>query len=263
VHGFDLLFAFGSGILEGLVLVLDSLDLAFDLFLPTVTQVDLSLFVVGFEFADFVEFGLLFDFEEGLFNSLSQEHVKDGLHFAVVVEKIVILDLGEFIDTGFLRDILGGFRSWHKNVGLALDVAFLGLIAALFGEEVGEVNLNASGWAGDQIVRGRLVLLAFVSEELGFNHFDLLALLFFLYSHFILLLSGHVSLDQVHVVSVSTEDSLIVHDVQCFTLIGVHLIEEAIVGGVCGSLGGLVLGFSAEHLGLGSLKSLIHLYLRY
>jgi hypothetical protein len=59
MHGLNLLFALGFCGLERLVLVLYSLDFTFDLLLPAIFQVDLSLVVVGLEFSDFLELGLL------------------------------------------------------------------------------------------------------------------------------------------------------------------------------------------------------------
>lgn len=72
------------------------------------------------------------------------------------------------------------------------------------------------------------MLLFLVLQELGLDHFDLLAFLFLLDSEFVLLLSSHVGLDQVHVVGVATENALVVHDVESLTCLGVLLIVEAL-----------------------------------
>jgi len=72
------------------------------------------------------------------------------------------------------------------------------------------------------------MLLFLVLQELGLDHFDLLAFLLFLDAQVVLLLGSHVGLDQVHVVGVAAEDALVVHDVKSLTSLGVHLIVEAL-----------------------------------
>jgi len=66
VHRFNLLLALGSGIVKGLILLLDERNLAFDFLIPLGVIVLLSLRILLFEFADFLQFGLLFDLQDGL-----------------------------------------------------------------------------------------------------------------------------------------------------------------------------------------------------
>ena len=68
VHRFNLLLALGSGIVKGLVLLFDERNLAFDFLVPLSVIVLLSLLVLLFKFADFLQFCLLFDLQDGLFD---------------------------------------------------------------------------------------------------------------------------------------------------------------------------------------------------
>jgi len=137
VHGLDLLLAFGSGVFESLILVLNPLDFTFDLFFPIISQVDLTLLVVGLVLADFLKFCLLLDLEKGLLDGLGEQNVEDGLNFTVVIEEVVVLDLGDLVDSGFLGDVLGSFRTGGKHVRLRLAVVFVRLLATLLSQEVG------------------------------------------------------------------------------------------------------------------------------
>lgn len=58
VHGFHLLVTLGACLLQNLVFVLNALDLTFDFFLPAIMERDLSLFIFGLEFANFVKLSL-------------------------------------------------------------------------------------------------------------------------------------------------------------------------------------------------------------
>ena len=66
MHGLHLLLSLGTSVIQGLVLLLDEVDLALDLLLPLVLVVLLTLLVLLFELADLLELGLLFDLEDGL-----------------------------------------------------------------------------------------------------------------------------------------------------------------------------------------------------
>ena len=86
VHGLELLLSLGTRIIQGLVLLLDELDLSLDLLSPLVLVVLLSLLVLLFEFADLLELSLFFHFENGLLARLSEQHIENWLHFSVEVE---------------------------------------------------------------------------------------------------------------------------------------------------------------------------------
>ena len=66
VHGLDLLLALGTGVVKSLILLLDEVDLALDFLLPLVLVVLLALLVFLLELSDLLQFGLLFDLEDGL-----------------------------------------------------------------------------------------------------------------------------------------------------------------------------------------------------
>jgi len=68
VHRFHLLLALGSGIVKGLVLLFNEGNLAFDFLVPLGMIVLLSLLILLFEFADFLQFGLLLNLQDGLFD---------------------------------------------------------------------------------------------------------------------------------------------------------------------------------------------------
>jgi hypothetical protein len=72
------------------------------------------------------------------------------------------------------------------------------------------------------------VLVFLVLEELGLDHFDLLSLLLFLDAHFVFLLGSHIGLNKIHVVSVASEHTFVVHNVKSLTLIGVLFIIKAL-----------------------------------
>ena len=72
MHGLQLLLSFGTRIIQGLVLLLDELDLSLDLLSPLVLVVLLSLLVLLFEFADLLQLSFFFHFENGLLARLSE-----------------------------------------------------------------------------------------------------------------------------------------------------------------------------------------------
>ena len=55
---------------------------------------------------------LLLDFEDGLLDGLVQKQVQDRLHFVVVVEQVVVFDLGDFVDACLFRDEL--WSRWFR-----------------------------------------------------------------------------------------------------------------------------------------------------
>ena len=84
VHGLDLLLTFGSSVVQGLILLLDQVDFTLDLLLPLLVVVLLTLLVLLLELADLLELCLFLDFEDGLFDRLVQQDVKDGLNFTII-----------------------------------------------------------------------------------------------------------------------------------------------------------------------------------
>jgi hypothetical protein len=207
--------------------------------------------VVGFKLPDFLQLSFFLHFEQGLLHGLGQKHVQDRLHFAVEVEQVVVLDLGYLVDARLLGHVLRGLGTRLKCVGLAFDILLYRLRLVLLGQEVGQVHFDAARGAGPEVVGRGLVFLLLVDQQLGLDHFDLLFFLLFFDSEIVLLLGGHVCLEEVHVVGVASEDAFVVHDVEGLALVLLWLLEEAV------RLGVFVLGLAAEHLGLSTFESLV------
>ena len=239
--------------------MLDSLNLALDFFLPAIVEGDLSLFVFALEFSNFVEFSFLFHFEEGLLNGFCEEHIQYWLNFTVVVKKVKVFNLSNLVDASLFGNILRGGGSRHKNICLALDIVFLGLLSTLLGKEISQIDLNSGRGSRIQIV-GRSLGLCFLEVlELGLDHINFLYFTLGLNANLVLLRRGHVFLaafKSVNAVSVSAEHTLVIHDVKCFATCFFLVIFKTSAVGVA------VLEFllAANHLGLGSLKSLGHIF---
>ena len=138
---------------------------------------------------------------------------------------------------------------------MSLDVALLRWCSALLRQEVSKVNLNSGGWAWAQIIWLGLRFALFELEQLLFYHLDLLFLTLHLYSLLFLLRWRQVLFEQVRVVSVTSEDTLVVHDVESLTIVVLIIIVG--VGVVGARVLELLLG--PHHLGLGTLKCLSHI----
>ena len=254
VHGLDLLLTLGSGVIESLILLLDEVNLAFDLLLPLILVILLALLVLLLELADLLQLRLLFHLENGLLHRFGQENVQDGLNLTIVLKKVIITDLGHLVNARLLWHVLGAWRFRKEFVGLDLDVVLLGLLAALLGEEVGKVNLDARGRPRAQIVRLGLRLGFLEFEQLLFDHFDLLFLTLHLDTLLFLLRRRQVLVQVLQVVRVSAEDSLVIHDVESLAVV----LLVIIVG--VGVVGGRVLEllFLAHHFRLSTLERLSH-----
>jgi len=161
VHGLNLLFTLSSGDVECLVLLLDAADFALDLLNPVLVGLLLAFVVFTFEFADFFQFSFLFYLKERLFDGLGEEDIEDGLHFSVIVKEVVVLDLGDLVNTGLLGHVLGRWRLGCEVVSLTLDFNFLGFFTPLLLQEVSEVDLNPGWITRSQVVRTGLGLLLF------------------------------------------------------------------------------------------------------
>lgn len=161
VHGLNLLLTLSSGDVERLVLLLDAADFALDLLNPVLVGLLLAFVVFTFEFADFLQFSFLFYLKERLFDRLGEEDIEDGLHFSVIVKEVVVLDLGDLVNTGLLGHVLGRWRLGCEVVRLTLNFDFLGLFTPLLLQEVSEVDLNPGWITRSQVVRTGLGLLLF------------------------------------------------------------------------------------------------------
>ncbi len=132
MHSFYLLFSFCSCNVQSLVLLLNSSNLFLDFLLPIFSLVLFTFLAFSFEFAYLIDFSLLFNFEYGLFNCLSQQDIQDWLHFSIIVKQIIVLNLSDFIDTSLLRDVgrCGRFR--NELISLNLNFDFFRTLLPLF-----------------------------------------------------------------------------------------------------------------------------------
>ena len=158
MHCLHLLLTLGRGILERLVLVLDALDLALDLFLPVAAQRLLPPCVVVLVGADLCKFSFLLNFQKRLLGRLGQQHIQNGLNLTVEIKQIVVLNLGWLVEASFLGDVPGFGWQVLELVCLALDVDLDGGCFVLFRQEVGQVHVDP-GWGPDLEVIGRGLML--------------------------------------------------------------------------------------------------------
>ena len=214
VHGLDLLLTLGARVVQSLVLLFDEGDLALDLLIPLSVSVLLPLLVLLLEFADLLQLSFFFNLKDGLLGRFRQEHVEDGLDLSVEIEKVVVADLSDFVDASLLGHVLGGRRFRQEHISLRLHIVLFRCGATLLSEEVGEVDLNSCGRSRTQIIWLSLALALLEFEQLLFYHFDLLFLPLHLYALLFLLSRRQIGLQEVRVVSVTSEDALVVHDVE-------------------------------------------------
>ena len=106
MHRFDLLLSLSTRIVEGLILLLDEGDFAFDLLIPLSVIVLLSFLILLFELANLLQLSLFFDLKNGLLNRFGEEHIKNWLHFSVIVKQVVVANLSDFVDTRLFGHIL-------------------------------------------------------------------------------------------------------------------------------------------------------------
>ena len=180
VHSFYLLLSLHAGVFKCLILNFDPLNFSFDFLLP-IAVFDLTAFVIFvLELPNLVEFLLFLHLQGGLVDALAQQHVQDWLHLLVVVEQIIVLDLGDLIDTSLLWHILWSRWSWLENVSLQFHFCLCWLFLALLSQKVGEVDINSCRWSWAQVVGTCCILRLLKLEQLCFDHLDLflLALLF-------------------------------------------------------------------------------------
>jgi len=104
-HRFYLLFTACARIHQRVILLLNPTNLSLDLLLPVIVNHFLSLLVLVFEFADFVQFGVFFHLEDSLFARFAQQYVQNGLHFHVEVKQVVVANFGELINACLFGDV--------------------------------------------------------------------------------------------------------------------------------------------------------------
>lgn len=214
LHGLKLLLSLLSGVLEGLVLLLDAADLSFDFVLPIGVLKLPPLVIFIFELSNFFKLMLLLHFQDCLVYRLVKQDVQDRLDLDIIVEEVIVLDLRYLVDSRLFRNV---FRSWRfrlENVSLQFHFCLIGFSLTLFSQKVGQVYLDPSWRPWSQIIRRCGVFGLFKFHQLRFYHLDFLLLSLLFDSLLLLLGRVQILLQDVLVVSVSSEDSLIIHDVE-------------------------------------------------
>jgi len=97
------------------------LDFLFDFLLPVSVLKFAPLVILVFELPYFFHLMLFFDLLAGLLNRLIKKNVEDWLHFDIVVKEVIILNLGNLIDTSLLWDVFGSWWFRLENVSLNLN----------------------------------------------------------------------------------------------------------------------------------------------
>lgn len=121
--------------------------------------------------------------------------------------------MGDFVDTRLLGDVLGRGGLGQELIRLRLHIVFFRSSTALLCEEVSEINFDTGWGSWAQIIWLHLRFRFLEFEQLLFNHLDLLFLALHLDPLLFLLRRCHVGFQKIGIVSVSTEDTLVVHDV--------------------------------------------------
>ena len=147
-----------------------------------------SLVIFIFELSNFFELMLFLNFQDGLVNRLVKEHIQDRLDLDIIIEKIVILDLGYLVYSRLFRNILWSWRFRLENVSLQFHFCLICLSFTLFCQKVGQVYLNPSRRAWSQVIWRGGVFGLFKFHQLRFNHFNFLSFTLFLYTLVFLLL---------------------------------------------------------------------------
>jgi hypothetical protein len=154
LEGACLLLSAGSCILEGLILGLNTGDLTLNFLLPTVMLIVKTLIGFVLELANLMNLSLLLYLKQSLFNCLGKKYIENWLDFTIVIEKVVVFNLSDFIYTGLFGNVRRSRRSWHKIVRLAFNLSFLWAAwLILFSQEISEIDLDASRRTGSQVIR--------------------------------------------------------------------------------------------------------------
>ena len=153
--------------------------LPLDLLLPVGVLQLPPLMVLVFELPDLLELVLFLHLEDSLLARLVEEDIQDWLHLYVVVEEVMVLYLGDLVDSSLLRDVLWSWWFRLENIRLQFHFCFIWLRFALLGQEVGEVDLDPCWGSRPQVIGTGGVLGFLELHQLGLNHLNL-----FLLPHF-------------------------------------------------------------------------------
>ena len=170
-----------------------------------------------FELSYLFKFMLFLHLEHSLVDRLVQQHIQDRLDLNIIIEEIVVFNLGYLVDSRLFWDVFWSWRFRLENVSLQFHFCFIWFGFALLSQKVGQVDLDPGRRSWSQIIRGGGIFGLFKFHQLRFDHLNFL-LLSLLFDPLLLFLGGvQILLQDVLVVSVSPEDSLIVHDVESLT----------------------------------------------
>jgi hypothetical protein len=144
----------------------------------------------------------------------------------------MVFNLSDFVDPSFFRDVLWSWRFRLENIGLQFHFCNIRTRLSLFSQEVSEVDVYTSRRSGSQIIRRNRIFAFFEFEQLLLYHLDLFALSLFFNALLFSLSRSLVLFEHVEIVSISSEDSLVIHNVKSlstFFLLGNGRIEHAIL----------------------------------
>ena len=177
-----------SCVIKSLVFQLDAVNFLLDFHLPF-TIFDLSAFVVFIlKFSNLFKLLLFFNFKSCLINRLWEKDIQNRLDFFVIVEKVVVFDLCDLVNTCFLWDIWWSWGFRLELVSLQFHFCLVWLRFALFRKEVGQVNFNPSWGPRSQVIWRGSIFRFLEFHELAFDHFNLLPFSLFFDSLVLLLL---------------------------------------------------------------------------
>ena len=251
-----LLLSFVASILKRLILLLYPLYFSLDLLLP-LGLLSLPPFVIALlVLPDLVQLVLFLDFESCLLDGLTEQNVQDWLHFDVVVEEVVVLDLSDLVDACLLGHVFWSRRFRLEDVSLQFHFCFIWLHFALLSQEIREIDLNPCWWTRSQVVRTGCIFGFFEFHQLRLDHFNFLFLTLFLNAKLLFLGWGQFLAKNIQIVCITSENSLIIHNIECIAAI--FLLWNCRVHHTVFCTTVLVL--ASNHLRLRTFKTLRHIF---
>jgi hypothetical protein len=155
------------------------------------------------------------------------------LNFTIIVKQVVVLNLCDLVDSSFLRNVRRRGRPWKEIIGLNFAINLLWLILALLSQVVGQVYLNSGSWAGSKVVRGYLIFRFFEFNELLLYHFKFALLCLRLIPKVLSLSRRQLFFQNVHSVCISSEYTLVIHNVEVFVTWDLILILTGVFLVIC------------------------------
>jgi len=255
-NGVKLLLTFVASILERLILLLYPLYFSLDFLLP-LGLLSLPPFVIALlVLPDLVQLVLFLDFESSLLDGLTKQNVQYRLYFDVVVKEVVVLDLSDLVDASLLGYVFWSWRFRLEHVSLQFHFCFVWLHFALLCQEIRKIDLNPCWWTWSQVIRTGCIFGFFEFHQLRLDHFNFLFLTLFLDAELLFLGWGQFLAKNIQIVCISSENSLIIHDIEripAIILLGNRRVHHAV-------LGATVFVLASDHLRLRTFKTLRHIF---